>query len=237
MSTILHFEHSVHESIKGTAFVDIEEAGGDAGGQPSGNPESVSYRYRGKLVETVWTGGEVRPFLVRQMRTELRLVMGFWAQPGISIMKKAVLCGFKDSGEYIDLNRKLMTDPDFRAIGAVQHCLQHGLPRSAAVQMRGVITCDNCGANTSILPCIHCWDGWDDDQASIDNGDQEKCESSPDDYWTNPQERKFEATDAMPGTDEKLAVLIARQRTGLPLWHPDDPVVEHGKAKRWWAHM
>lgn len=32
----------------------------------------------------------------------------------------------------------------------------------------------------------------------------------------------FDATDAMPGTREKLDVLADRIREGLPLWHPYD---------------
>ena len=32
----------------------------------------------------------------------------------------------------------------------------------------------------------------------------------------------FEATQAMPGTDEKLVVMADRVRQGLPLWHPRD---------------
>lgn len=35
-------------------------------------------------------------------------------------------------------------------------------------------------------------------------------------------ERRFRATRAMPGTDEKLAVLAERVRAGLPLWHGCD---------------
>ena len=34
--------------------------------------------------------------------------------------------------------------------------------------------------------------------------------------------RGFAATRAMPGTDEKLEVLAARIRAGLPLWHQQD---------------
>lgn len=30
------------------------------------------------------------------------------------------------------------------------------------------------------------------------------------------------ATDAMPGTEEKLVVLAQRLACGLPLWHPQD---------------
>ncbi|MGI6418702.1 MAG: hypothetical protein ACOX1P_23900 [Thermoguttaceae bacterium] len=33
---------------------------------------------------------------------------------------------------------------------------------------------------------------------------------------------EYDRTDAMPGTKAKLAVLAARVRSGLPLWHPDD---------------
>jgi hypothetical protein len=32
----------------------------------------------------------------------------------------------------------------------------------------------------------------------------------------------FPATAAIPGTEEKLAVLAARVRAGLPLWHDND---------------
>ena len=35
-------------------------------------------------------------------------------------------------------------------------------------------------------------------------------------------DNKFDSTGAMPGTSEKLAILSARVREGLPLWHPDD---------------
>jgi hypothetical protein len=34
--------------------------------------------------------------------------------------------------------------------------------------------------------------------------------------------RRFPATHAMPGTDEKLEVLAERIRAGLPLWHDND---------------
>lgn len=33
---------------------------------------------------------------------------------------------------------------------------------------------------------------------------------------------RFDATQAVPGTEEKLQVLVARVRAGLPLWHQDD---------------
>jgi hypothetical protein len=33
---------------------------------------------------------------------------------------------------------------------------------------------------------------------------------------------KFDPSDAMPGTDEKLCTLAERARKGLPLWHLHD---------------
>ena len=35
-------------------------------------------------------------------------------------------------------------------------------------------------------------------------------------------EQNYDATVAMPGTDEKLSILAARVQAGLPLWHGDD---------------
>lgn len=35
-------------------------------------------------------------------------------------------------------------------------------------------------------------------------------------------ENSFDATQAMPGTEEKLGVLAARVEAGLPLWHQKD---------------
>ena len=40
-----------------------------------------------------------------------------------------------------------------------------------------------------------------------------------------PQDREenhFDATKAMPGTEQKLAVLAERLAHGLPLWHEED---------------
>lgn len=33
---------------------------------------------------------------------------------------------------------------------------------------------------------------------------------------------KYEATEALPGSREKLEVMARRIRRGLPLWHPED---------------
>jgi hypothetical protein len=35
-------------------------------------------------------------------------------------------------------------------------------------------------------------------------------------------QERFDATQAMPGTDEKLEVLAERVKAGLPLWHGCD---------------
>ncbi len=40
----------------------------------------------------------------------------------------------------------------------------------------------------------------------------------PEDHET----AEYDPTRALPGTDEKLAVLSERISQGLPLWHPDD---------------
>jgi hypothetical protein len=43
------------------------------------------------------------------------------------------------------------------------------------------------------------------------------------DYEPEQCEREeFVATQALPGTVEKLTVLAKRLQLGLPLWHPDD---------------
>lgn len=36
------------------------------------------------------------------------------------------------------------------------------------------------------------------------------------------ESRPFSATDAVPGTQEKIRVLVERIEKGLPLWHPAD---------------
>ena len=39
---------------------------------------------------------------------------------------------------------------------------------------------------------------------------------------TDSRQDDFEATQALPGSSEKLAVLTHRVAQGLPLWHPAD---------------
>ena len=45
-------------------------------------------------------------------------------------------------------------------------------------------------------------------------------------FWDyEPQHTRtgeFDSTGALPGTDEKVAILAARVEQGLPLWHPSD---------------
>jgi hypothetical protein len=40
------------------------------------------------------------------------------------------------------------------------------------------------------------------------------------------------ATDALPGTIQKIAVLLQRTTLGLELWHPQDAKVPRGRALR-----
>ena len=43
------------------------------------------------------------------------------------------------------------------------------------------------------------------------------------DYEPNHDgQEKYTSTSALPGTQEKLAVLAERVQNGLPLWHPSD---------------
>jgi hypothetical protein len=44
-------------------------------------------------------------------------------------------------------------------------------------------------------------------------------------WWFEPEEvapDRYTPTSAIPGTQEKLAILAERARTGLPLWHEAD---------------
>jgi hypothetical protein len=43
---------------------------------------------------------------------------------------------------------------------------------------------------------------------------------------------EFRATDAEPGSREKLAILAQRIQRGLPLWHPNDRHAEDGPLAR-----
>lgn len=36
------------------------------------------------------------------------------------------------------------------------------------------------------------------------------------------EEKSFDATRALPGSNEKVAILAERLASGLPLWHPHD---------------
>lgn len=173
---------------------------------------SGQYAYRGCTVDTVWIPGEMRPFLARQLRRELRIVMGLWSQPGIPVLKKAELSGCADAGEFLSLNRKLRHDRSFTSIGAINHCLLHGLPRSAAVNVYGSVVCADCGARTEILPCMRCWDGPDDD-LNLELDDPEPSEED----W-----QYFVPTRARAGSLEKIEAMRQRVKRNLPLFHPSD---------------
>ena len=43
------------------------------------------------------------------------------------------------------------------------------------------------------------------------------------DYEPESEETmRYDPTQALPGTQEKLAILAERVQQGLPLWHPED---------------
>ena len=46
-----------------------------------------------------------------------------------------------------------------------------------------------------------------------------------------PASSEYQATEALPGTNEKLSVL-AQHRRGLPLWHPEDRRTFDNRAPR-----
>lgn len=53
------------------------------------------------------------------------------------------------------------------------------------------------------------------------------------DYEPEPQaSAAYEATQALPGTNEKLEVLADRLLRGLPLWHPEDRRTFDNRALR-----
>ena len=36
------------------------------------------------------------------------------------------------------------------------------------------------------------------------------------------ERNRYDSTEALPGTGDKIGILADRVRQGLPLWHPDD---------------
>lgn len=42
--------------------------------------------------------------------------------------------------------------------------------------------------------------------------------------------KDYDATSALPGTEEKVGLMAARALNGLPLWHPDDRSTFDGNA-------
>ena len=192
-------------------------------GEIAGNPEPKpakkklpTYRYGGIEIRQIWMKSEARPHLVRQLNPELRVVMGLWSHTGLLTKQKVALSGCLDSGEFLELNRKLLNDYEFTSLDAVRHCMAHGLPTSAAVALHGEIVCTKCGNRTWTLPCLRCWRGLDDDAGLEDEGHSD----------IGPL-RECLATTAEPGSPEKIEVLRKRASRNQHLWHDDDPVVLH----------
>jgi len=53
------------------------------------------------------------------------------------------------------------------------------------------------------------------------------------DYEPRPtEETSYDATEAMPGTQEKLKIMASRVQAGLPLWHQGDRVEYADERKR-----
>lgn len=253
-SQVLHFDHPGHPDIRGSGCqypcqpedrrvydspsdLSVEQINRIANKkwfkrQGRGRPRHPVYRYRGEQVNSIWTGGELRPVFARQLRPELRIVMGFWRQHSVPTLRKTELSGCKDSGEFLDLNRKLLTAQEFIWVDAIRHCILHGLPLSAAVEMPSSIVCRNCGNRTRLLPCINCWRGLDDDP-TVDAEEVDHTQR----YFTDDEIRATcKPTKAEPGTSAKVKVLAKRAEKGLPLWHPDDPVFDMSSRQKWWSH-
>lgn len=68
-----------------------------------------------------------------------------------------------------------------------------------------------------------------DDDPTVDDFDREPA-------FTLDELLAVEPTTAIPGTDEKIAVLRRRQELNQPLWHPDDPKIHAPTDGRWWIH-
>jgi len=182
-----------------------------------GRPRTPIYRYQGQEVTTLWMRGEPRPHLVRHLRPELRIVMGFWRLAGLPTKFKAALVGCKDSGEFLNLNRRLLSNYEFTRVDAIRHCIVHGLPSSAVVTLPEPIICPNCQFKTATLPCLQCWSGLDDDASCDDSLDPEDIEALTDIKYVEP-------TDSIPGSAKKISVLRERFSKKQPLWHPEDRV-------------
>lgn len=150
-------------------------------------------------------------------------------------MSKAELSGCRNSGEFLEINRRLLTEPEFNQVDAIRHCILYGLPMSAAAEMTASIICKSCGLRTKILPCVNCWRGLDDDP-TLDSGDSELIHGAMQDVADTELCQLYRPTKAMPGSEEKLAVLRERVENGVPLWHPEDPVFDMLQRGKWWIH-
>lgn len=192
-----------------------------------GRPKNPVYRYQGQEITGVWMRGETRARLARHLRPELRLIIGFWQMTGFPTKLKAAISGCRDSGEYLELNRKLLQDYEFTRIDAIRHCIVHGLPPSAAVYLPEPLVCPSCQYRTNLFPCLRCCNSLDDDPASVDGVDPEELVVATNEKYVKP-------TTAKPGSFEKIEVLRKRASLKQPLWHPDDPKDYHQLPASFW---
>ena len=111
--------------------------------------EQVEIWVMNKPIYSIWSPGESRPYLARHLIDPVRVVIGFWAMPGVPIRNKAEAAGLL-AGEFIALNRMLLAvDND-----AVEFCRRNQLPASASVSLKKPLRCNGCGALLRSLPCI-----------------------------------------------------------------------------------
>lgn len=61
---------------------------------------------------------------------------------------------------------------------------------------------------------------------AADTVSEGKREIKHEDWNVDTIQVEFQATNAEPGSREKLDILAQRIRLGLPLWHPEDRHVE-----------
>ena len=67
------------------------------------------------------------------------------------------------------------------------------------------------------------------DKSVLDANPTVDCYDEPD---VSSASGEFAATDAEPGSREKLDILADRIRQGMPLWHPEDRHVEDELLQR-----
>lgn len=113
--------------------------------------------------------------------------------------------------------------------------LLNGLPRgSSGVLPNGAsVRCETCGSKCSSVPCIRCSKPLLAVNGELSSGYELNASGEMDlmplleDSDERPLIEPLEATEARPGTLEKLEVMRMRMERGESCFHPDDPRVYH----------